>query len=566
MITLDLAGTWKFKIDSTGTGEQKNWQLPETDHSTWDTVKVPENWDVYGIEKYDGVAWFFREFNLPEFTGKLAIVFDAVDDDAVVFINGVKVGSHEGWGRKFYFDITQAVKSGVNTLTVRVNDIEGPGGINKPVFIRSYQDDADLMKGPLADSLAPQPPNWAKNAVIYEIFVRDFSKEGNFKGVEAGLRRLKELGADILWLMPIHDIGNKNRKGKFGSPYSVKDYYSINKDFGTAEDLKSLVNAAHKLGMKVIIDIVINHTSWDSKLILEHPEWFSKDSKGNILPPVADWWDVADLNYDLPEVQAYMTTMLSWWIREFDLDGFRCDVAEMVPNTFWKSAISEVQKVKPTFWLAEGSTPELHMAGFHATYSWNVYDKLLPIFTAKDSAGVIYRMLSNEKLEYPKQALRLRFSENHDKYPQQTVFGERESQVATFLTWMLPGIPMIYNGMEVGNKTRLDLFEKIPVNWGNDPSLHPLSVFYKNLKTLRNEFPYLETVPVAGIPTGDNQVLCFSRKNPWTDQKVVAVMNFSKEMKTIPFKVTGSGRLNGLTGDGKQLTLPPFGFDCFVTE
>ncbi|MBN8704359.1 MAG: family 10 glycosylhydrolase [Bacteroidetes bacterium] len=566
MITLDLGGTWKFKIDSSATGEQKKWHLSETDHSKWDTVKVPENWDSYGIETYDGVAWFWREFTLPETKEKLAVVFDAVDDDAVVFINETKVGNHEGWGRKFYFDITSAVKPGVNTIAVRVNDIEGPGGINKPVTIRSFENDADLMKGPFADSLAPKPPDWARNAVIYEIFVRDFSKEGTFNGVEDGLPRLKELGADILWLMPIHEIGEIKRKGKFGSPYSVKDYYSINKDFGTADDLKSLVAAAHKLEMKVIIDIVVNHTSWDSKLLKEHPEWFSKDLNGKILPPVADWWDVADLNYDLPEVQNYMKTMLSWWVTEFDLDGFRCDVAEMVPNSFWSAAIGEVQKTKPTFWLAEGSTPDLHMAGFHATYSWNIYDKLEPILTGKDSAGVVYKMLSNEKLEYPKQSLRLRFSENHDKYPQQTVFGERESQIATFLTWMLPGIPMIYNGMEVANEKRLDLFEKTDINWGNEPSTHSWTVFYKNLKAVRKEFPFLEEVPVVRIASGDQQVLCFSRKNPWTDQKVVAVMNFTKELKTIPFKSAETGKLNGLLGDGKTLTLPPYGFDYFVTE
>ncbi|MBA2736112.1 MAG: alpha-amylase, partial [Pyrinomonadaceae bacterium] len=217
---------------------------------------------------------------------------------------------------------------------------------------------------------ARQSPDWVKDAVIYEIFPRQYSQKGDFNSITADLDRLKNLGVTVLWLMPIHPIGQEKKKGTIGSPYAVKDYYAVNPDYGTATDLKRLISESHKRGMKVIIDIVANHTAWDS-VMMKNPAFYTKNDKGVIIPPVPDWADVADLNYDNAELRKYMIEMLKTWIREYDLDGFRCDVAGFIPTDFWETARAEVDKIKPdTIWLAEWESPDLLVKAFDLDYSW----------------------------------------------------------------------------------------------------------------------------------------------------------------------------------------------------
>ncbi|MCD4773712.1 MAG: alpha-amylase, partial [Bacteroidales bacterium] len=193
---------------------------------------------------------------------------------------------------------------------------------------------------------------WSKDAVIYEVNVRQFTPEGTFDAFEEHLPRLKEMGIDILWLMPIHPIGEKNRKGGLGSYYSVKDYKAVNPEFGNMNDFVKLVDKAHELGMYVILDWVANHTAWDNKMIKEHPEWYTKDSLGNFVSPF-DWSDVVDLNFENEDLQDYMIGALKFWIEEANIDGYRCDVAGMVPVEFWDKARAELDKIKPVFMLAE---------------------------------------------------------------------------------------------------------------------------------------------------------------------------------------------------------------------
>jgi glycosidase len=211
---------------------------------------------------------------------------------------------------------------------------------------------------------------WLRESVFYEVFPRDFSAEGNFNGITARLDELKDLGVNILWLMPIHPIGEKMRKGTVGSPYAVRDYYAINPDYGTQADLKRLVSEAHKRGMKVILDVVLNHTAWDCVLLTEHPEFYKHDADGKVIPPVREWTDVAGLNYDNPKLRQYMIEMLKYWVTTFDVDGFRCDVAHMVPVSFWEEARAELVKLKPdVLMLAEASKPDLMLKAFDADYS-----------------------------------------------------------------------------------------------------------------------------------------------------------------------------------------------------
>lgn len=215
-------------------------------------------------------------------------------------------------------------------------------------------------------------PEWSKNAAIYELNTRQFTKEGTFQAAQTQLPRLKKLGVDIIWLMPIHPIGVKNRKGTLGSPYSVKDYYGVNPEFGSMQDLKNFVSAAHDQGMYVILDWVANHTSWDNNLVTEHPDWYDKDYKGDFRPtPWWDWSDIIDLDYSKPELRKYMTEALKYWVKEADIDGYRCDVAGFVPVDFWNNVRKELDAIKPVFMLAEWESRDLHAEAFDMTYAWS---------------------------------------------------------------------------------------------------------------------------------------------------------------------------------------------------
>src|SRR5579859_7932090 len=228
----------------------------------------------------------------------------------------------------------------------------------------------EVLAEDFSKQVARPVPTWLRAGVIYEVFPRNFSAEGNFNGITARLDELKDLGVDILWLMPIHPLGQKMRKGTIGSPYAVKDYYAINPEYGTEADLKRLVAEAHKRDLRVIIDIVANHTAWDS-VMMQHPEYYKRDANGKIIPPVPEWTDVAGLNYGNPALREYMITMMKYWVQTCDVDGFRCDVAGNVPTDFWESARAELESVKPDIMLlAEASKPELLVKAFDMDYAW----------------------------------------------------------------------------------------------------------------------------------------------------------------------------------------------------
>src|ERR1700677_4498639 len=215
---------------------------------------------------------------------------------------------------------------------------------------------------------ARTPPTWLRDGVLYEIFPRDFSAAGNLNGVTARLDELKDLGVTILWVMPIHPIGEKFRKGNFGSPYSISDYYAVDPNYGTLDDFKRLVAEAHRRGLKVIMDLVADHTSWDS-VMMKHPEFYKQDTNGKIQPPVPEWTDVAGLNYQNPQLCDYMIAMMKYWVQTCDVDGFRCDVASMVPTDFWVQARAALDKVKPDIMmLAEANKPELLATAFDIDY------------------------------------------------------------------------------------------------------------------------------------------------------------------------------------------------------
>ncbi|MCF8372838.1 MAG: alpha-glucosidase C-terminal domain-containing protein [Bacteroidales bacterium] len=338
-----------------------------------------------------------------------------------------------------------------------------------------------------ADSLVakgPVLPEWAKSASIYEVNIRQYTPEGNFKAFENHLPRLQELGADILWLMPIFPVGEKNRKGTLGSYYAVKDYKDVNPDYGTKEDFKALVIKAHSMGMYVILDWVANHTSWDNSLIDEHPDWYTRDSVGVITTPVEDWSDVADLNYDNPELRNYMSEALAYWVKEFDVDGFRCDVAGMVPLDFWNDTRFRLDSIKPVFMLAEWEDPALLEKAFNMDYAWDLHHLMNEIAQGKKNVTDLDSFIVHPTKEYPPYAIRMNFITNHDENSWNGTIWERMGDATpamAVLSATVPGMPLIYSGQEAGLDKRLSFFDKDEIDWKE----HEMGILYKTLFKLK---------------------------------------------------------------------------------
>jgi cyclomaltodextrinase len=382
---------------------------------------------------------------------------------------------------------------------------------------------------------ARQAPEWLRDGIVYEIFPRNFSIEGNFKGVTAKLDELKDLGVDILWLMPIHPMGQKMHKGSIGSPYAVRDYYAINPDYGTEADLKELVAEAHKRKLKVVIDIVANHTAWDS-VMLKHPEFYKQDASGKIIPPVPEWTDVAGLNYENPKLCDQMIDMLKHWLdpKTFDLDGFRCDVASMVPTTFWERARVELTQVKPDFMmLAEASKPELLVKAFDIDYAWPLHGTLNEVLLNGAPASEFKRSWDESVKQFPRGSLHLRISDNHDEARAVARFGAKGALAASALMFSLDGVPLLYNGMEVGDATESGdpaLFEKLPVFW--QPKGRPaLREIYQDLIHLRKENAAFRNTNTVWLHNSDEKNLVTLLRSD-EKKEFVVVINFSNRPAT----------------------------------
>jgi glycosidase len=369
--------------------------------------------------------------------------------------------------------------------------------------------------------------DWVRDGVIYEIYPRAFSQHGNFNGITARLDELKDLGVTIIWLMPIHPIGQEKKKGTIGSPYAVRDYYAINPDYGSADDLKRLVREAHARGMKVIIDIVANHTSWDS-VLMKHPEFYKRDAKGNITYPY-DWYDIAALNYNNQELRRYMHDMLKYWLREFDLDGFRCDVAGEVPTDFWETARLALEDVKPDIlMLAEAHKAELQVKAFDLDYSWPLHSALTDVLQGRAPASRLRAEWEKELREWPAGALHMRFSDNHDERRAITRFGEPAALAASAFVFMLDGVPMIYNGMEIGDTTESGapaLFEKLPIFWMFEQRRPEFRKFYKQLMTFRRRSKALRRGSLEWLRNSDeSRIVSFARRA--AEEEVSVAINF----------------------------------------
>ncbi len=387
-------------------------------------------------------------------------------------------------------------------------------------------------------------PEWSKNGVIYEVNLRQYSEAGTFKEFQKHLPRIKSLGVDIIWLMPIHPIGEVNRKGTLGSYYSVKDYLDVNPEHGTKEDFKDLVKQIHALGMYVIIDWVANHTAWDNELTKTNPDFYTKDSTGNFLPPVADWHDVIDLNYENKELWSYMTNALKYWVDEFNIDGYRCDVAGMVPTEFWTFAVPKIEETKQVFMLAEENKPELHSA-FNMTYAWDFHHLMNDIAKGKKNAADVIKYFKDDNEKYPSDAYRMIFTSNHDENSWNGTVFERMNDAAEtmlVLSTVVEGMPLVYSGQEAGMDQRLDFFEKDVINWKD----HKFSNLYKSLFKLKNDNKALWNgnfgARMEFIENSDSEnVLTFIREKE--QDKLFAIFNLSDKSTKINLndeKIMGS--------------------------
>jgi cyclomaltodextrinase len=523
---IPIENNWYFRMDNGKIGIDEQWFASE--HHFAAAQKVPRlgNWEQIIGTEYDGWGCYFTEFDYHGRFGNAALSFTGVDDNAIVWLNGNKIGEHRGANQPFRLDVTSVIQKGQNRLTVLVEDTGGGGGLKSPVEIIAFHEPEDLLKGKYFSAKTPMHPAWAENTVLYELNTRQFTPEGTFKAIEPRIQELKELGVNIIWFMPIHPIGEKNRKGTLGSYYAVKDFYGINPEFGNLDDFKRLVKLIHEAGMYVIIDLVANHTAWDNPLIKTHPEWYTQDRKGDIIAPNKDWHDVADLNYDKKELWRYMIDMMKYWIAEVGIDGYRCDVAAMVPTVFWIQARKDLDEIKPVFMLAEAETPELNAFGFDMTYSGDMYRLFNAIVQGKKSPKKIDSLLKYEYYNYPQGSMRMRFTSNHDENtwnkPAVIRMGREGAKVGAVLTCTLPGTPMVYNGQEVGIDKALEFFEKDPIEWKENE----FREFYRKLLWTYRNHPALYKGNMRKLKSDyDDQIYAFVRNHQ--DDEVVVIVNFS---------------------------------------
>lgn len=374
--------------------------------------------------------------------------------------------------------------------------------------------------------------DWSAQSNIYEVNLRQFSAAGTIMEFEKALPRLKEMGVEILWFMPITPIGvegRKNTEKELGSYYAVKDYKGFNPEFGTMDDWKSFVKHAHEMGFKVITDWVANHSAPDNHWMTAHPEFYAKDSAGKLIAPY-DWTDVRKLDYSNRALRDSMIDAMKFWVTETGIDGFRCDVADDVPVDFWKECIAELRKHKNVFMLAEGKKMELYDAGFDQTYAWDIMVAMTELYSGKKSVLQFDSLINANNARYPKNAYRLYFTTNHDENSWNGTefekYGDAYKTFAVFSQTMYQSVPLIYNGQEDMNKKRLKFFVKDTIPWAGEMDL---AAFYKTLLTLRKSSPALS----AGASykklasTADTAVFAYQREE--AGNKIVVILNLSKQ-------------------------------------
>mgnify|MGYP006275698395 CR=1 FL=1 len=417
-------------------------------------------------------------------------------------------------------------------------------------------------------------PEWVDDVVMYEIFVPDFSEEGTFQGVVNRLDSLKAMGVNTLWLMPIHPVGEKRAKtniGPLGSPYAVKDYKAANPDYGGDEGFRTLVEEVHSRDMYIIIDWVANHTAWDHPWVSEHPEYYTEGPvDGRFTYPLldgdtTDWTDVVDLNFENREMRTKMVDAMKFWVEEYNIDGFRCDVAHQVPLDFWNAAIDTLETVRPVLMLAEAAEPEMHSVGFDLTYAWPFYGAIKRVWEEDAPASELLAQVDTTLEDLPGASHRLRFTTNHDETawdasPLDIFGGEEGSEAAFVLATSVPGVPLVYNGQELGVEDTISFFEATPYDWSKQSELRDFYrdylQFYSTSDVMKNgDFDIL-------TPDADDAVV-FSRATEEDELLVVVNVRGEEVSVTLPSDYADQSLVDVMTDasvSGPELTLEPYGY------
>ncbi len=399
-------------------------------------------------------------------------------------------------------------------------------------FIKKYQifgiesDFHDCSK-----DTGPIIPAWVKGQAIYEIYVRAFSEEGTFKGVQNKLKYIKSLGIDIIWFMPIYPIGKIERKGSMGCPYSVQDYFTVNPEYGTNKDFTDLVDALHDLDMRVILDLVVNHVAHDYKVFESHPDIVLRDKQGLPTRKVANWSDAVDLDYSNKETWNHVLDIMRYWIEKFDIDGYRCDVAGLIPTKFWEWAVLQINSIKKDiFLLAEWESPILHINVFHATYDWILYHIILDVIKSKAPASDLMDWIETKRSIYPQESQFLRFLENHDKMRAAKLFNQDQLAALLIFIFTIDGIPLVYNGQEIGAEQYPSLYEKEPIHWQDCNT--QIKTLIKTLVVLRKNYPSLSSKNYHFIKHQcDDKVLIYKKI---ADVDLLIIINFNSNKIAIP--------------------------------
>ena len=414
-------------------------------------------------------------------------------------------------------------------------------------------------------------PDYAKNATIYEVNLRQYTQEGTFNSFVPHIDRLAKMGVDILWFMPINPISVKNRKGELGSPYAVADYKDVNPEYGTMQDFDNMVSAIHAAGMKIIIDWVPNHTGWDNPWITAHPEWYTQDAAGNIIDPIDyntgeswGWTDVADLNYDNKEMRKEMINSLLFWINERNLDGFRMDVAHGVPDDFWDECSDALFSNGKLFMLSEGEVPNhRNNQNFHMDYGWSFHHLMNDIAKGEKNVTDIYAWKADNESKYNK-GFHMNFTSNHDENTWAGTEFERMGdghQAFAVLTQTFEGMPLIYSGQEEPLKKRLEFFTKDPIGFQN----YSYADFYTTLNDLKDRNKAMwngeHGGPVQFIGESE-KIIGFQREKD--GDKVIVMINLSDK----PAEFNVISHINGVkdifTGksvhyhDGDKVPMQPW--------
>ncbi|MFC2112939.1 alpha-amylase family glycosyl hydrolase [Bacteroidota bacterium] len=402
-------------------------------------------------------------------------------------------------------------------------------------------------------------PDWSKSVNFYEVNLRQYTEEGSFSAFAEHLPRLKELGVDVLWFMPIHPIGIKNRKGELGSYYSVQDYKAVNPEHGTLEDFRSMLNKAHELGFFVQLDWVPNHTSWDHPWAESNPEWYMKNEEGSFIPPLGfDWTDVIQLDWENMEMQDAMLDALKFWV-EMGVDGFRVDHPHKTPPEFWDKARIELTKIRPVLMLAENEEQtEFLVNGFDMNYAWELHHMMNEVAQGKKNVSHLRAYFEKENSIYPQNIYRMRFLSNHDENSWQGTIEERmgeSHEVMAVFMFTMPGVPLLYGGQEACLDKRLEFFTRDPIEWKECDK----TGLYKDLMRIKRENQALWNGefggPMKEINTSKpKRALAFSRQKD--DNTIISILNLSRNgLKVKPV-------FSGLEGEytdafnGQKVQLP----------